>query len=1354
MNKKELQITTAMPVMKKSLLALAVAGTMAMSGGAYAALGSTTVTYADSTAAATAANTAQTTSTATAVSPDNANVTITQSNVDGQVVFTGTTATIGKVTKIQVANMTAVAAVTTSTVGAINIDTSETITIGSLDASHSATLNIGAVTGAGTLVISGVVSAASDTITVSGSTLGVSSGTPIALAEIEVVGGAGHGTNNGAAVLNASGTINTTVLTITGGTAADTDLAGYSASSVISGAATIGAGGIDVTAGASLGNGTSDVNGGAATLTFEETVSIAATGDVDVIGGAGEADAGNAGANATVTFNKNVVSAAALNLTGGGTDADGAGDAVVNIKGDASFTAIVLTDSDGAALLNINGTTAQTITGAIDAGSNDEGVITISNTHADGVTFLGSIGGTTANSDDLKTINIGTATAGSIAIFNSAVMLGGDLTIGLDTSSTGASAEGSSATFKGNVTANNIILGGSADTDIKTNNAVFSGTLTITAILKGLAEEDVNTVTITGGAENAATTVTLATAMTNNIDEINVGSYTTLQANEVLKATNTKLNSNSTLKTGAAKTHVTDIDGVTAGVGTLDINHNTTLTGNVGKTLKIGTIDIADGTTLIVAPGATGGVVDATTIVINETDDDKGLTLTASNTAGHTLTVKSAITSGAGTSSDGAGLITISNSTGTVIFDKDIGSSDKRVGKLTFGSGANNVVTAKGNLYIDAIILDDDDTLNLVATSATVSGTINAANQHDGNVVVGDNTNVSTITFDSVIGGSAAIDLFHVQEKAIANISKNVTIDTNTNNAVGLLVDEDGVLNIASASNNSVTLKIATVDEGIIDFDGAVKLTGAEFTEIEAADSLNIDGTLSTLLTGTAKTLRLDATTSIGTNANTIVNAGNQIILEGATTFGASGRVNTINIKATSDFNPDTAAVIDATGFAVTTLGNLKVALASDTGLIANGATITVIESDTNAGVTYVDTIADGTILFEDTAIIDLQNNGSDTKDLKMKVVYKTSADGVTGQNSSAIVSALTAASNANNNTEWAAIAKLTSAQTENAAEQLQPDMGAANGAALASISGANTVIAGRQANTKIAFNTQGKQSGVSTGDDANDAVVWAQIFGSTATQDKVGTIDGYDADSSGLALGWETEKSGDLIGLSVSYSNVDVDGKSATASKTDAASTQAAVYGTYGKATDWMVGYAIGSNDTSRTINFGGLNSTAKGSYDSDIFSSKVGHTFDASGSFTPKADLSWTRIMNGSYTETGAGNLGLVVGSSTNDIVTARVGVEFAQHNESNGTVTIPRFSVMAGYDLVNDGAESSVSYIGGGTAFTTKAAAPEKVSLDLGFGVDHVSDDSTVSLNFNANLRDAYESMTGDITFKSKF
>jgi len=34
---KELNFTTAMPMMKKSLIALAVAGTMAMSGGAFAA---------------------------------------------------------------------------------------------------------------------------------------------------------------------------------------------------------------------------------------------------------------------------------------------------------------------------------------------------------------------------------------------------------------------------------------------------------------------------------------------------------------------------------------------------------------------------------------------------------------------------------------------------------------------------------------------------------------------------------------------------------------------------------------------------------------------------------------------------------------------------------------------------------------------------------------------------------------------------------------------------------------------------------------------------------------------------------------------------------------------------------------------------------------------------------------------------------------------------------------------------------------------------------------------------------------------------------------------------------------------
>ena len=85
---------------------------------------------------------------------------------------------------------------------------------------------------------------------------------------------------------------------------------------------------------------------------------------------------------------------------------------------------------------------------------------------------------------------------------------------------------------------------------------------------------------------------------------------------------------------------------------------------------------------------------------------------------------------------------------------------------------------------------------------------------------------------------------------------------------------------------------------------------------------------------------------------------------------------------------------------------------------------------------------------------------------------------------------------------------------------------------------------------------------------------------------------------------------------------------------------------------------------------------------------------------------------------------------------------------------SVTIPRVSIMGGYDLNNDRAETTSTFTGGGSSFTTQGIDPSNASLELGVGVDHVSDDSTVSFNFNTNLKDGYNSDTASLTFKSKF
>jgi len=429
-------------------------------------------------------------------------------------------------------------------------------------------------------------------------------------------------------------------------------------------------------------------------------------------------------------------------------------------------------------------------------------------------------------------------------------------------------------------------------------------------------------------------------------------------------------------------------------------------------------------------------------------------------------------------------------------------------------------------------------------------------------------------------------------------------------------------------------------------------------------------------------------------------------------------------------------------------------------------------ETLNSGSINFIDYVGSGNTGAADAALLTVNNTtlatfaaavGSDATIVKITATKKSAATiaselNITTNQASALDNAVTALASGDATGLSAMQTALAAGVTESNVEQMQPDAGAATGAAMAVTGGVNNVIAGRQADTRVAFNTLGKQSGVSTGDAANDAVVWAQVFTSDATQDRVGSIDGYDADNQGLVIGWEAEKAGSTLGLSLSYSDTDVDGKSAAASHTDTTAAQVSVYGNNGEQTDWMIAYASADNDTKRTINFGGLNRTAAGNYNSDIIMAKAGHSFTSTkmGGFTltPKADLSWTHISNDGYTETGATDLNLIVASSTNDVVTARAGAEFAQRFESNGAVTIPRVSIMGGYDLKNDRAETTSTFTGGGSSFTTQGIDPEKASLALGFGVDHVSDDSTASFDFNADIKDGYSNNTASLTLKSKF
>ena len=1142
------------------------------------------------------------------------------------------------------------------------------------------------------------------------------------------------------------GDVTLTTLNVLGGAArtatGTTDIGGAISDINIAGTTTAA---VNITGGAGGAGLTNDSTiagaGGAITAaTFTGLI----TGDVTVLsgkggaGGAGAATIGGAGgaggavtltdATAGITGALDVSSAdggdggAGHASTDGGAGGDG-GEVTISAVDGVSTTVTVLTGTGGAA-----GSSAAAVNkgGAGGAG----GAVTITD-------IDGAIGGAIS-------LTAGNGGAGGLAGSTDAGSDGGDgglLTVD-DISGTGA------ATIGGNVT---ILAGtgaaaaaGDDAADVTGGDGGAGGAVVVTDVTSAITGN--LSVTAGSGLDGASGAA--------NVGDGGVGGA----GGDATVTLSALLTGNASIISGTAGS------GGAAGTGTGDggaggVGGNALVTFEAGIT---GTLSLDTGTAGSAGADGTGtagaaGTASTATVKFRPT---------ANATIGGATTV----------AADGEGIIIIDpDAAYSTTFTGAIGTSATRLGTLTVGGTArygSGVFT--GEVYAD--------TITIGGTGATAVAT------------TGDfNNNVAFTTLNITAGTDDSDD---DDEHATATVSGNLTgttialIDaaddgTSTLNldsltaaqtiSAAITASEDGLGNVTVSNTGGTVTFSETIGSHSTNLSvGTVSLAASSTTVFnKAVDSAAITATTTAsstfnaavtnsgaITTGVGSTTVFDSTVSSATLSNS-----GAMTLKGAVTL--SGTMTTVSgstITLGSAFKAGSAAAITAASTSVGTLDQTVNAVTVNvnnqftTGtVVLFKNTAAALDSDDLASFNVTDTaIVDYTAALSSTAkAIEITANKRTTAGIATYLGMSTAQSAALGQ-----ISAAVASGDATASTALDTVLVTGGSTAVNAAEQLNSDAGAAMGAAMAVTGGVNNVIAGRQANTKIAFNTLGKQSGVSTGDAANDAVVWAQVFTSDATQDKVNNIDGYDADSQGLVVGWEAEKAGSTFGLSLSFADTDVDGKSAAAAHIDTSSVQGTIYGSNGSA-DWMMGYASADNDTTRTINFGGLTTrTATGNYASNILMAKAGYSFDsiemAGGvaTLTPKADLSWTHINNDGYTETGASNLNLIVDSTSNDVVTARAGMEFAQRIENNGSVTIPRVSIMGGYDLNNDRAETTSTFTGGGSSFTTQGIDPSNASLELGVGVDHVSDDSTVSFNFNTNLKDGYNSDTASLTFKSKF
>lgn len=290
-----------------------------------------------------------------------------------------------------------------------------------------------------------------------------------------------------------------------------------------------------------------------------------------------------------------------------------------------------------------------------------------------------------------------------------------------------------------------------------------------------------------------------------------------------------------------------------------------------------------------------------------------------------------------------------------------------------------------------------------------------------------------------------------------------------------------------------------------------------------------------------------------------------------------------------------------------------------------------------------------------------------------------------------------------------------TSEELAKLAETLAPDVsrGAINAA-----TNSQNLVAGA-----INRRASNARSGLSSGDVLAEQGVWLQALSSDANQDSRHGIDGYDANTHGIAVGADGKLNAQTtVGLAYSYMTSDV--KSDQGNKTDVSGHALTLYGNWARDNffvDTSLMYGWNDNESKRYI----AGTRAKANYDSEIFgvNALAGYTFqlDKQWLLEPQVGARYANISMDSYREKGS-SAALNVGSQRYEIGEMGLGARLAAAFDVGVGSFEPEAKLMAWHDFIGDKANSTSTFVLGGTPFTTTGATPARDSYELGLGANY--------------------------------
>ncbi len=656
------------------------------------------------------------------------------------------------------------------------------------------------------------------------------------------------------------------------------------------------------------------------------------------------------------------------------------------------------------------------------------------------------------------------------------------------------------------------------------------------------------------------------------------------------------------------------------------------------------------------------------------------------------------------------------------------------------------------------------------ADNQTITGAITAASNGEGAIVV-NNTTGKTVTFASAIGDAAG------------NLVKSITVNADKTAAFnGAVATAALTLNSGSTSTfgSTLTATAATIT-GTATFTGAATIPTAT---VAAGGTATFTSTLASTTsatianTGTATFNGIVTTPSLIVTGTANINAINQATA--AVTLNSTGVIQLektlVATSAADSIFSNTAQLggtLNATG---------KILLPSR---LKGGDTLNLFDDSTNAG-TAATLLAATDVVVQDNALVNhtasIYSATGKTADtgIQITATNKTAASaaselGVNVNKATAFLQARDAAIAADiATTDTASLSSIynvlyaLSGQSATAdtdfANQVSPQTDTITGSTIAAkavTSGVQNVISTRLASLRSgdAYST-----GIVTGSHMGTNSGFIQAFGSTVEQKNKGNEFGYDADTTGFAIGFDTKvPGGAVIGISYAHSEADVDGKGTGRAKNDIKTDSVSLYADYATKDGYVEGsitYGKSDNKGSRVINTGGLSNTYASNYDSEQYSFRLSGGIPQSlggGAFiTPFAAATISQIKADAYTETSTtadDTLRLRVSQDTVDSQVGTVGVKFHQAIKDGKTTFTPEVKLAVNQEFGDGNITTTNTYQGGGASFKNSTAI-ERTSATAGLGLNISSDNLSFNIGYEADVKDKYLGHSAQAKITAKF